>query len=156
MAYARPRLREVLGRPSQPPQIWPLEAGVGIGIAGELGTLAFDLNWAPAPRDARWVIGNARGAGRTRVALAHALRVAETLFAGVAERRGRVLTLVRRRRAVCVATWLPRSAPVPPMQGQRASIDWSSQQTSWRSACAREPRRPRSRWTQCARSSSLV
>jgi hypothetical protein len=95
-AYARPKLREALGRASQPPQIWPLEAGVGVGIVGDLGALAFDLIWAPSARDARWVIANARGTGSVRVALAHALRVAETLFAGVAERQAR-RTRTRRR-----------------------------------------------------------
>ena len=38
-----------------------------------------------------WVVSNARGVGRLHVPLAQALRVAETLFGGLAERRGRLL-----------------------------------------------------------------
>jgi cellulose synthase operon protein C len=91
--YARPRLREALGRASAAPQIWPLAHGVGIGLSGDLGSLAFDLEWAPTDQDARWVVSNARGVGRLNVPLSHALRVAETLFGGLAERRGRILTL---------------------------------------------------------------
>jgi cellulose synthase operon protein C len=92
MSYARPRLREALGRPSAPPQLWPLDGAVGIGISGEHGALAFDLIWAPSASAARWVVANARGTGGVGVPLAQALRVAETLFGGSAERRGRALT----------------------------------------------------------------
>ena len=58
---------------------------------GDLGALAFDLRWAPSGQDARWVVSNARGVGRLHVPLAQALRVAETLFGGLAERRGRLV-----------------------------------------------------------------
>ncbi len=100
-AYARPRLREALGRARQPPQIWPLDTGVGVGVVGELGALAFDLIWAPSSRDARWIVANARGTGSVRIPMAHALRVAETLFAGVAERQGRVLVATELGRRLC-------------------------------------------------------
>jgi len=100
-SYARPRLREALGRASAPPQLWPREHGVGVGLVGELGSLAFDLEWAPSGADARWIVSNARAVGRLPVPLAHALRVAETLFDGLAERRGRVLTLSRVAQRLC-------------------------------------------------------
>lgn len=100
-AFARPKLREALGRASQPPQLWPISAGVGVGVVGELGVLAFDLIWAPSSGDARWVIANARGTGGVRIAMAHALRIAETLFAGVGERQGRVLSVPAIGRQLC-------------------------------------------------------
>lgn len=89
--YARPRLREALGQVVAPPRLWPLEQALGVGISGELGALAFDLVWAPSAAEARWIVVNARGAGGVGVPLAQALRVAETLFAGSAERQGRAL-----------------------------------------------------------------
>jgi tetratricopeptide (TPR) repeat protein len=98
--YARNRLRDALGKATQAPQIWPLREGVGVGLVGELGALAFDLEWAPAGRDARWVVSNARSTG-VEVPLGHALRVAETLFGELAERRGRVLTLSNIAERLC-------------------------------------------------------
>ncbi|MEO8181983.1 MAG: hypothetical protein ABI895_24375, partial [Deltaproteobacteria bacterium] len=100
-SYVRPRLREALGRSSSAPQLWPREHGVGVGLVGELGSLAFDLEWAPTGQDARWIVSNARGVGRIGVPLAHALRVADTLFGGLAERRGRVLTLSHLAQTLC-------------------------------------------------------
>jgi cellulose synthase operon protein C len=72
-----------------------------VGLVGELGSLAFDLEWAPTGQDARWVVSNARATGRLGVPLAHALRVAETLFGGLAERRGRVLSMSRVAQRIC-------------------------------------------------------
>jgi len=100
-SFVRPRLREALGRASASPQLWPCEHGVGVGLVGELGSLAFDLEWAPTAQDARWIVSSARGVGRIGVPLAHALRVAETLFGGLAERRGRVLTLPSVAQRLC-------------------------------------------------------
>lgn len=115
MAYARPRLRQALGRSLAPPQLWPLAAGVGLGVVGEEGALALDLIWAPSAREARWVIASARGSGGLRVPWAHALRVAETLFSGVAERRGRVLITADVARGLCrrLAPMLGARAPDP-------------------------------------------
>jgi tetratricopeptide (TPR) repeat protein len=93
MAHVRPRLREVLGRVSAPPQLWPLEGAVGVGVMGDLGALAFDLVWAPTLSAARWVVANVRGTGGVGVPLAQALRIAETLFGSLGERRGRTLTV---------------------------------------------------------------
>lgn len=113
LAYARPRLREVMGRPGATLQLWPLDDAVGVGLTGELGALAFDLEWAPSGQDARWVVSNARGVGRMSVPLAQALRVAETLFGGLAERRGRLLVLadLARRLSRQVAPALGARAP---------------------------------------------
>ncbi|HWO13629.1 MAG TPA: hypothetical protein VNN80_29205, partial [Polyangiaceae bacterium] len=91
-AYLRPRLREALGRATLPPQLWALDTGVGIGLAGELGALAFDLVWAPGAQAARWIVANVRGTGAVGVPLGQALRVAETAFGDSAERRGRMLS----------------------------------------------------------------
>jgi tetratricopeptide (TPR) repeat protein len=113
MSHARPRLREVLGRVSGPPQLWPLEGAVGVGVMGELGALAFDLVWAPSASEARWVVANVRGTGGIGVPLAQALRTAETLFGGHAERRGRSLTVhdLGRRLARLLAPSLGARAP---------------------------------------------
>jgi tetratricopeptide (TPR) repeat protein len=100
-AHARSRLRDAVGRVNAAPQLWPVEGGVGVGVVGELGALAFDLRWAPSSEDARWVVGNARGVGQIHVPLAQALRVAETLFAGTAERQGRLLTIPNLGQRVC-------------------------------------------------------
>ena len=113
MQHARPRLREALGRAVAPPQLWPLDDGVGVGLSAELGALAFDLIWAPSAEAARWVVANARATGRVGVPLAAALRAAETLFAGSAARRGRVLTVseIGRRLARELAPTLGARAP---------------------------------------------
>ncbi|MEY2929483.1 MAG: hypothetical protein RL033_232 [Pseudomonadota bacterium] len=100
-SYARPRLREALGQLHTTPLLWPLDNGVGVGLVGELGSLAFDLEWAPSGQDARWVVSNARGVGRVGVPLGQALRVVDTLFAGLAERQGRVLTLTQVAQRLC-------------------------------------------------------
>jgi tetratricopeptide (TPR) repeat protein len=81
--------------------LWPLDNGVGVGLLGELGSLAFDLEWAPSGQDVRCVVSNARGVGRVGVPLGQALRIADTLFAGLAERHGRVLTLTRVAQRIC-------------------------------------------------------
>jgi Flp pilus assembly protein TadD len=91
--FLRPRLREALGRASAPPRLWPLEQGIGVGLVGEQGALAFDLAWAPFEGQARLVIGNARGSGTLDVPLAHALRVGETLLGGAGRRKGRLLLI---------------------------------------------------------------
>lgn len=111
--FLRPRLREALGRATLPAQLWPLDTGVGLGITGELGALAFDLIWAPGPSAARWIVANARGSGSVGVPLAQALRVAETAFGAAAERRGRIFvgTELGRRLARELAPMLGARAP---------------------------------------------
>lgn len=111
--HARPRLREALGPAASPPRLWPLEGAVGVGLAGEQGALAFDLVWAPNASAARWIVVNARGTGALEVPLAQALRVAETLFAGSAERQGRSLIVndLGRRLARQLAPGLGARAP---------------------------------------------
>ncbi len=125
-SYARPRLREALGQLHSAPQLWPLESGVGVGLVGELGSLAFDLEWAAAGQDVRWVVSNARGVGQVGVPLAQALRIVDTLFAGLAERRGRVLTLTQVAQRVCrhLVPALGARAPATRASGlERLSID---------------------------------
>ena len=125
-AHVRPRLREALGRVSSPPQLWPLDDGVGVGVSGELGSLAFDLVWAPNASMARWIVSNVRGAGGVGVPLAQALRVAETMFGGHAERRGRALVSadLGRRFARLLAPTLGARAPGSGTVGiERLDID---------------------------------
>jgi len=87
-----PRVREVLGRLEAPVTVWSIPQGLGVGLVGEAGALAFDLLWAPALGDARFVLTRARGVGLGAPALGFALRVVDAALGGRAERAGRALT----------------------------------------------------------------
>lgn len=111
--YLRPRLREALGKAHAAPRLWPVAQGVGVGLAGEQGALAFELLFAPTGADARFVVASARGAGGVTVPLAHALRVTDTLFGEQGERSGRIVRVrdLGRRIARRVAPRLGARAP---------------------------------------------
>jgi tetratricopeptide (TPR) repeat protein len=90
-----PRVREVLGRLESPVAVWSIPQGLGVGLVGEAGALAFDLLWAPALDDARFVLARARGVGLGAPALGFALRAVDAALGGRAERTGRALTFPR-------------------------------------------------------------
>lgn len=115
----RPRLREALGRAVAAPRLWPLEQGIGVGLVGEQGALAFDLAWAPVENQARLVIGNARGTGALDVPLAHALRVGETLLGGAGRRKGRLLLIDDFAGAIARAVVPQLGARAPQCDGAR-------------------------------------
>lgn len=108
--HARPRLAEALGRPHAAPRVWPLAHGVGLGLVGELGALAFDLVWAPFEGQVRLVVVNPRGTLDNP--LGHALRVMDTLLAPFARRQGRLFAFDDPAGAV--------ARQVAPMLGARA------------------------------------
>lgn len=93
--WLTPRVREVLGRLEEPPRVWSVAQGLGVGLVAEGGALAFDLLWAPVEADARFVVARARGAALGAPALGFALRVVDAALGGRAERAGRVLTFPR-------------------------------------------------------------
>lgn len=94
------RLREALGGLTRPLSVWPLEQGIGIGIVGARGALAFDLLWAPVEEDARLVVAHARGAGLDGPALSVALQSIDTALGKLGSRSGRVMTVPRLGRTI--------------------------------------------------------
>lgn len=90
-AWLHTQIREMLGGLREPPQVWLVPCGLGIGVHAELGTLAFELLWAPVDDRPRWVVGEARGAGFEGPALTHALAVVDTALGRLGRRVGRVI-----------------------------------------------------------------
>jgi hypothetical protein len=92
--WLRGRLSGALGGLQAAVSVWPVHAGVGIGLRGADGCLAFDWLWAPTGDTARFVISAPRIAGRLRgPAIQHALTVTDTALGRVAKRAGRVVEL---------------------------------------------------------------
>ncbi len=87
------RTRDILTGPERRTQVWPIPHGVGVGLSVRGRALAFEVLWAPELGDARFVVARARGVGLKVPALAYALRALDTAFAGVGERRGRMLVI---------------------------------------------------------------
>jgi tetratricopeptide (TPR) repeat protein len=91
--WATRRSTAVFGDLQRPLSLWPLESGLGVGVVAAGKALAFDVLWAPAQGDARFVIANARGVGLEAPALAVALRIVGSVFGRAEERRGRLVHL---------------------------------------------------------------
>lgn len=89
------RLKDCLGGLVQPVLAYAREQAIGIGLVGASGAVAFDLLWAPAEGEARFVVSRARGAGVSGAGLTVALAAVDTAFAGFARRHGRVVTVER-------------------------------------------------------------
>jgi tetratricopeptide (TPR) repeat protein len=87
------RLREVLGGLSSQVSVWRVPHGLGIGLSGARGSVAFDLLWAPSEGDARLVVARARGAELDAPALGTALHVVDTAVGAVMKRDGRAFIL---------------------------------------------------------------
>ncbi len=87
------RVRGAMGSSTSLVTVWAVPDGLGVGLWGEAGTLAFELLWAAGGNEARLIVGGARSGGDLEVPLAHALRIAETVLGPAARRRGRVLTI---------------------------------------------------------------
>ncbi|MEO6602100.1 MAG: tetratricopeptide repeat protein, partial [Polyangiaceae bacterium] len=88
------RAGDVLGALVRPIAVFARGQGIGIGMVGEGRALAFDLLWVPEERHARFVVSDARGVGLPGAALGFALRALDGVFAGLGERRGRVVTIL--------------------------------------------------------------
>jgi hypothetical protein len=89
--WLHPRVKASLGGLVRPVSVWRVADGLGIGLVGELGAVAFDVLWAPARDTARLVVSRARGADIEGTALAVALQTLDTAV-------GRTLCPERRRR----------------------------------------------------------
>lgn len=87
------RLRQALGGLVRPVAVWPVEQGLGIGLVGIAGAVAFDVLWAPADTDARFVVAHARGADLNAPALGCAIQILDTAFGKFVHRSGRILVV---------------------------------------------------------------
>ena len=87
------RLLSVLGPLVRPPAVFARAQGVGVGLVAQSAALAFDLLWVPEERHARFVISEARGVGLSGPALGYALRAVDSMFLGLGERSGRVISI---------------------------------------------------------------
>lgn len=87
------RLRQALGGLVRPVSVWSIEHGFGIGLVGAAGAVAFDLLWAPADTDARFVVARARAADLDGPALGCALQILDTAFGKFVQRSGRIIVV---------------------------------------------------------------
>jgi tetratricopeptide (TPR) repeat protein len=87
------KVSEVLGGLVRPVSVWGVGDGIGIGLVGAQGAVAFDVLWAPVEGDARVVVARARGAGVDGSALSVALQVVDTIVGRFATRDGRMVTV---------------------------------------------------------------
>lgn len=94
---------EALGGLLRPVAAWPRPSGISFGFVGNEGALAFDLLWAPEGGVARAVLANVRGAGLRAPALGFALRLIDSAWSGVAERRGRTVKVEAAARRLVAA-----------------------------------------------------
>lgn len=93
--WLHPRVHKLLGGTREPPSVWLVEGGLGVGLWCREGALAFDLLWAPDVAHGRLVVSNARSAGFGGPALSHALAVVDAAVGKFGERRGRLVVLER-------------------------------------------------------------
>jgi tetratricopeptide (TPR) repeat protein len=89
------RTKNVLGGLDRPVTLTLSPTGIGVGLLGKEGALAFDLFWAARDGQARFVVANARGVGLAGPALGYALRAVDSAFGRWSERQGRLLTVPR-------------------------------------------------------------
>jgi tetratricopeptide (TPR) repeat protein len=87
------RLREALGGLVRPVSVWRVPQGIGVGLVGTRGAVAFDVLWAPVETDARFVVARARGAELAGPALSTALHVVDTAVGQSMTRAGRLVSL---------------------------------------------------------------
>jgi len=91
--HVQSRLGDVLGDLVRPVAVFARPQGIGVGLVAQGRALAFDLLWVPEERHARFVVSDARGVGLPGAALGFALRALDGVFAGLGERRGRVISI---------------------------------------------------------------
>ena len=93
--WLSPRLKDALGGLVRPVSVWRVPGGIGVGMVGARGALAFDALWAPLGDSARFVITRARGADLAAPALAVTLQTVDTALGRSMERQGRIVSLPR-------------------------------------------------------------
>jgi tetratricopeptide (TPR) repeat protein len=91
--FVQSRVGEPFGPLVKPPAVFAIPGGIGIGLVGERGALAFDLLWAADHGAARWVVARARALGLDGPALAVALRVCDAVARGFGRRAGRLIEI---------------------------------------------------------------
>ncbi len=111
-----PTLREFLGALTQL-ELWSLEEGIGVGMVGDQGALAFELLFCPSLGDTRLVVSDPRAAGLPGPALGFALRALDTALGRAFRRRGRIVTLERAAHHVARAILPTVGARVPAVAG---------------------------------------
>ncbi len=122
--------RDVLAGIQRRSEVWPLESGLGVGLAVQGKALAFDLLWVPDGNDARFVVAHARGVGLAAPALGYALRTLDTFASGAFLRRGRLLVIAGAGAALgralmpAVGARVPRAANVRfgPLEVERDAL----------------------------------
>jgi len=87
-----PRLREVSGALERSLAVWCVPPALSWGWVGQ-GAFACNLVWAPVDGDVRLVVSEPRAVGLPAPALGYALRALDSALSGIAERRGRVVTI---------------------------------------------------------------
>lgn len=107
------RWPQPLGEPEHAPLVWLGGAGLGVGLHGERGALAFDLLWAPDRADARIIVDNARATAGLGVPLALAIQLMQAVLGEHAHRNGRVFTVADLATVVSRATLPGVGARVP-------------------------------------------
>lgn len=116
------RAAEALGGLVRPSTVWPLRGGIGIGLVGARGAVAFDALWAPVEGDARFVITRVRGADLGGPALAVALSIVDTAVGRWVRRSGRIVTLARLGSVIARGVLPDVGARAPSAVGLRCSI----------------------------------
>jgi tetratricopeptide (TPR) repeat protein len=114
------RTREALGGLVRPVSVWRVEDGIGVGLVGVKGAVAFDVIWAPHEGDARLVVTRARGVDLDGSSLSVALQVMDSVVGRVATREGRI-TILSNVGAAIVRSVMPAvGARAPSAAGLRA------------------------------------
>jgi len=113
------RLRETLGGLIRPVSVWRVESGLGVGIVGARGAIAFDVLFAPSEGDVRLVVARARGAEVEGSALGVALQIVDTSVGRFMKRRGRVATLTRAGSSLARIVMPAVGARAPSSEGVR-------------------------------------
>lgn len=91
--FVQSRVGEPFGPLVKPPAVFAIPGGIGVGLVGERGALAFDLLWAADQGAARWIVARARAIGLDGPALGVALRVCDAVASGFGRRTGRLLEI---------------------------------------------------------------
>ncbi len=111
-------LRDALGGLVEPVGLWWVEGGIGVGLVGQHGALAFELLWVPQEGSARWVLNWPRsGGGLEGPAVGHALLVLERALPRRVARHGRVIELGDIANAVLRAVLPDLGIRLPATQG---------------------------------------
>ncbi len=112
------RAKDLLGGLTRDVAVWPNPDGLGIGLSGADGCVAFELLWAPSAGIARLVIDQPRVAGSLRgPAISHVLRVTDRILGRFARRSGRIIDFGDVCKELVRAVLPPLGVRVPSVEG---------------------------------------